>query len=94
MAKCDICGKEMLRAYGCSAHTLIIDNNRYTRVRYGEEGWMENPERCGDCGVKLGYFHHLGCDIERCPKCFGQLITCDCEDAKIIIPSRRRKPSA
>jgi len=33
---------------------------------------------CGDCGRKTGQNHAEGCDIERCPKCNGQLLSCDC----------------
>lgn len=33
---------------------------------------------CGDCGCAEGELHDLGCDMERCPKCGGQLISCDC----------------
>jgi hypothetical protein len=35
-------------------------------------------ETCGDCGVEEGEFHVLGCDCEKCPFCFRQLISCDC----------------
>ena len=34
--------------------------------------------KCGDCGKKTGEYHDDGCDIERCPKCNGQLLSCDC----------------
>jgi hypothetical protein len=35
-------------------------------------------DTCGDCGAKEGQLHRLGCDMERCLSCGGQLISCDC----------------
>jgi len=34
---------------------------------------------CHDCGAKEGQLHELGCDMERCPFCGGQLISCSCQ---------------
>jgi len=34
--------------------------------------------KCHDCGVEEGELHKEGCDMETCPKCGGQLISCDC----------------
>ena len=39
--------------------------------------------KCGDCGKNTGENHTDGCDVERCPKCFGQLLSCDCNFPKI-----------
>lgn len=33
---------------------------------------------CCDCGAQEGHLHDFGCDMERCPFCGWQLISCDC----------------
>lgn len=38
---------------------------------------------CHDCNVQDEGYHHPGCDMEICPKCGGQLITCLCEGASV-----------
>jgi len=35
-------------------------------------------KHCHDCGVPFGNIHHVDCDMERCPKCRGQLLGCEC----------------
>jgi hypothetical protein len=35
-----------------------------------------NGELCPDCGAAQGKYHRLGCDVEQCPYCGGQLYVC------------------
>ena len=39
---------------------------------------MSENRKCPGCGVDVGELHHWGCDVERCPKCGGQVQSCGC----------------
>lgn len=39
--------------------------------------------KCHDCGVVEGQLHKSGCDMERCPKCGEQLISCSCTNEEV-----------
>lgn len=87
MAKCVACGREMLTATGCKYAWIFANGKKYRRIKAGDPGdffeGAEKGSRCGDCGAMVGYFHHCGCDCERCPACGNQLISCDCQDVYI-----------
>ena len=61
----------------------LILGKLYDPVKCGDEiDWYNDATdentTCGDCGCKLDEQHFMGCDIERCPACGMQLISCDC----------------
>lgn len=79
MAVCDYCTQEMMTADTCTDAPIVIDGVPYQPVPYGREiGWGRAQQRCGDCLVLPGRVHHHGCDVEECPACGQQSITCDC----------------
>lgn len=60
---------------------LLIRGKLYYPIKVGDEGdWYENctDGPCDDCGRTFEEPHLPGCDIERCPACGGQMISCDC----------------
>ena len=39
---------------------------------------MNKNKTCHDCGVSEGEIHQFGCDMEKCPLCGWQLLSCNC----------------
>jgi hypothetical protein len=75
--------------------TVKLLGKRYRRIRYGKEPipkdapddftalWQDVITRpCHDCFVIRGEIHLDGCDMERCPRCSGQFMCCDCRIAQ------------
>ena len=72
MAKCKDCEQEMQTADSCTWPVVVIEGKEYQR----NTEYHDINDRCHDCGIVNGKIHHLGCDMERCPVCGGQLISC------------------
>jgi hypothetical protein len=73
--------------------TCTINGQLFDRIRYGDDlgmfarvaSWMMFLFHRGrflprhDCGVLKDQYHVVQmCDMERCPRCGGQVISCDC----------------
>lgn len=78
MAVCTWCDREMTSARSCSASELHLRGEPVAMIRFGDELGWGRPSRCHDCGVGRGGFHHPGCDMQRCPLCGGQMLSCGC----------------
>jgi hypothetical protein len=72
MAICNDCKQEMREAKSCILPDVEIEGKWYKRnIQYHDINI-----KCHDCGIVNGNIHHFGCDMERCPVCKGQLISC------------------
>ena len=79
MVECSTCGQEMKDpdTKSCDHQLINIGGKWYQR----NNTYFDDNERCHDCNIVNGFphYHHPGCDMERCPVCGGQLISCDCD---------------
>jgi len=73
-AICHYCGERMNPGVGCSKETYERHDEKVNRVPF----LPLDDEKCHDCNVTNGQLHHPGCDMERCPFCGGQAISCGC----------------
>lgn len=73
--KCLFCRNKLKISACCRAKFMEIDDEPFERIP-NDSG--EEMDICGDCDAELGELHHMGCDMEQCPACRGQLISCDC----------------
>ena len=82
---CAACGKSYPEMKGCMVDKITVEHHQQHRIRYGsaDEGLGPVFGRCMDCGVLPGKYHHWGCNMEICPNCGTQLLSCACE-AEII----------
>lgn len=76
MATCDYCLRDMTTTDGCDPveHPLAGGDPKPPIPHDGDAP-------CHDCRAAPGKLHHPGCDVERCPHCGGQAISCDCHPA-------------
>jgi hypothetical protein len=80
------CGATTTSNTPCSVTELVDATGRRRRIALGDETrewWLGAPPHtvCHDCGALTGQLHHMGCDMEQCPFCLDQRLSCACERA-------------
>jgi hypothetical protein len=87
VAICVDCDQEMSEADGCTVDGIVLGGRRYARAAVDPED--SEGGRCYDCAARRGSRHHVGCDLERCPACHWQQISCRCvgtsDDSDVIL---------
>lgn len=79
MAVCAFCDQEMNTAKSCKVEALHRGGVPLALKQFGKEfGGSRKATMCGDCGVARGGYHHPGCDLQPCPSCGDQLLSCGC----------------
>ena len=75
MAICKDCKQEMMDSVGCTmTHFMRPNGVGVERIKYS--GYERGD--CPDCTATDDHYHHLGCDQEKCPFCYGQFLSCNC----------------
>lgn len=73
---------------------LLINGKLYNPIKVGDKGdWYEGQAdaKCGDCGAEYGEQHLPNCDIERCPICGLQFLSCGCGEIHDIAENARQE---
>lgn len=75
--RCGDCNQVMRGSQSCAITKIEIGGKVYQR----DATHYDVNETCHDCGIvnRVGNVHHGGCDVEICPKCGEQFLTCKCE---------------
>jgi hypothetical protein len=88
MANCKFCENDMLKVDEC-LWNLFVEFPDGEKLPSSNYHFDEPDGRCHDCNIKHGNRHHPGCDVERCPRCDGQLISCGCLDEEELLKDEK-----
>jgi hypothetical protein len=85
MKEADGCHLRPVETIDGALNPIAYGNERRYALRPPQPGDLQHgvaigdPPRCHDCGALPSHYHHVvGCDWEECPRCYEQLLSCEC----------------
>jgi len=82
-----IIAQELLDFFGYADNREVLALTRKTEMLQEYKPYTPDSNLCPSCQVAEGEFHTLGCPVEICPWCNGQLTYCNCRFSRLNIDS-------
>jgi hypothetical protein len=80
-----IVDQELLDFFGYASNKEVLALAEKPEKLQEYEPYTPDSNLCPSCQVSEGEFHTLGCPVEVCPWCSGQLTYCNCRFTKLDI---------
>jgi len=80
-----ILDRELLDFFGYTDNKEVLALAKDPEKLPQYEPSVADPNLCPSCHVAVGEFHTLGCPVEICPWCNGQLTYCNCRFKKLDV---------
>ncbi|MDX1776301.1 MAG: hypothetical protein R3297_06940 [Desulfobulbales bacterium] len=78
-----IIDRELLDFFGYADNSSVLSLTNKPEDLQVYEPYSADSKLCPSCHVSEGEFHTLGCPVEICPWCKGQLTYCNCRFNKL-----------
>ena len=80
-----IIDRELLDFFGYADNKEVLALTGKPEMLQEYEPHTLDPNLCPSCHVAVGEFHTLGCPVEICPWCNGQLTYCNCRFTRLDV---------
>jgi hypothetical protein len=85
-----IIDRELLDFFGYADNKEVLAITKKPEMLPEYIPHTSDPNLCPSCHAAVGEFHTLGCPVEICPWCKGQLTYCNCRFTRLDIDTMNR----